>query len=218
MNSETKVLLGIGIATILVVVVGSLFFTTSTPATKTPATPTAANLLIADNVYKRGPDEAKVVMVEFADFQCPACGAAHPITKQIAQDYGDKIQMVFRHFPLPQHKNAMDASRAAEAAGAQGKFWEMHDVLYEKQDDWSEKSNAVDIFVQYAKDLGLNADQFKKDLVEHKFDNQITKGMTDGNAAGVNSTPTFYINGLKQVGIPSFAEFKSLIDSALSAS
>ncbi|MBP9687754.1 thioredoxin domain-containing protein [Candidatus Woesebacteria bacterium] len=215
MNNETKALLGIGIVTILVVVVGSLFFTTSTPQTKTTATPTDAKLLLSDNVYKRGPDEAKVVIVEFADFQCPACGAAHPITKKVQQDYIDKIQMVFRHFPLPQHKNAMDAARAAEAAGAQGKFWEMHDVLYEKQDAWSEKSNAVDIFVGYAKDLGLNTDQFKKDLVEHKFDDVINKGLLDGNAAGVNSTPTFFMNGVKQVGIPSYTEFKSLIDSAL---
>src|SRR5581483_190972 len=87
----------------------------------------------------------KVTIIEFADFQCPACGQAHPALKQILEEYKGKVTFIYRHFPLPQHQNAILAAKASEAAGEQGKFWEMHDMLYEKQNEWSESNNAEEI-------------------------------------------------------------------------
>ena len=152
---------------------------------------------IADHIY--GNKDAKVVFVEYGDYQCPACGAMYQPVKDLVEKHKDKVAFIFRHYPLTNiHPNALAAATAAEAAGLQGKYWEMHDKLYENQDAWSEVS--VDkreaVFAGYASDLGLNADQFKSDLTSQKIADKISRDRGIGkDTYKIGSTPSFTVNG-----------------------
>lgn len=166
--------------------------------------------------WVKGPESAKLTLVEFADFQCPACAAYSPLVKQIAADYSKDLRVVFRHYPLTSiHQNAFLASKAAEAAGRQGKFWEMHDKLYQQQRDWSEMGSPRDTFVGYAESVGVNKDQFLKDLDSSEVDARVRRGMDAGRALGVNGTPTFFLNGQAIQPPRSIEDFKKLIDLSL---
>src|SRR3989344_7162591 len=155
MTQEIKILLGIGIATLLIMA-GGIFFLSKDQASVPEVKPVDMNLLIRENSHQTSSESAKVTLVEFGDYQCPACSIAHFAVKKIINDYPGRVNFVSRQYPLPQHSNAMIAAEVAEAAGDQGKFWKMHDKLYENQDKWSGSSNALDIFIGYAKDLGLD--------------------------------------------------------------
>lgn len=163
----------------------------------------------------KGSSNATVTLVEFADFQCPACGAYAPLIKDIASKYGSKVQIIFRHFPLLQiHPNALVAAYAAEAAGAQGKFWEMYDILFEKQSEWSQ-SVADEFFITYAKNLGLDIPRFLKDMDSMEVDNFVKADLALANRLALSGTPTFFLNGkvIENPGSP--AAFNTLIDAAL---
>lgn len=151
---------------------------------------------IADHVY--GKTDSKVVLVEYGDFQCPACGAAEPNVEQIRQDYKDKIALVFRNNPLPTlHPNAKAAAAAAEAAGLQGKYWEMHDKLYQTQEAWGnyDTSKRTDAFVSYAKEVGVkDIDKFKTDMSSNNINDKISFDLSLGQKVGVTGTPTFTLN------------------------
>lgn len=196
----------------IIVVLGGIFFFTRDESSDTAnvSTDTASS-----NVY--GKTDSSVTLVEFGDFECPACAAYFPIVQQIKADYGDKIAFQFRHFPLVQiHPNAMIASRAAEAAGKQGKFWEMHDLLYQQQQAWSKSSNANAIFESYATQLGLNLDQFKADVAAQSTLDAINADVKIGQGLKVNSTPTFVLNGQKIETTPqTYEAFKQLLDAEL---
>ena len=167
-----------------------------------------------------GKGEKNVTIVEYGDFQCPACALFHPIIKQIKADYGDQIKFQFRHFPLVQiHPNAYIASRAAEAAGKQGKFFEMHDLLYEQQDSWKSSTDPTEQFVSYASQLGLNTDQLKSDMQSEAVSGAINADLKAGKDVNVNSTPTFFINGRKIDQNPqSLDDFKKIIDEEIAKS
>ena len=164
-----------------------------------------------------GPENAKVTLTEFGDFQCPACKSYFPIVSQIKLDYADKIKFQFRHYPLVQiHPNAFLGSRAAEAAGKQNKFFEMHDMLYENQDTWSASSNPTPILEGYATQLGLNVDQFKSDMNSSPVADVINADAKAAQGLGATSTPTFVINGKRIEKNPqSMDDFKKLIDDEL---
>ena len=164
-----------------------------------------------------GKGEKNVTILEYGDFECPACKAYYPIVQEIKKEYGDKIKFQFRHYPLVQiHKNAFVGSRAAEAAGLQGKFFEMHDLLYEQQDSWSKATDPTTQLTAFATQLGLNVDQFKTDLASEAVANSINADVKAGQAVGVNSTPTFLINGKKVDQNPQTLEdFKKLVDDAI---
>lgn len=150
----------------------------------------------ADPPHVRGNPAAPVILEEFADFQCGACGGYYPELKKIEAEFGDKLQVVFRERPLvPPHDHALIAAQAAEAAGIQGRFWEMHDKLYENQATWSVARDLVPIFVDYAKQIGLNPDQFMKDLNGEAVAQRIFQDGKRSHSLGVNSTPTFFVNG-----------------------
>ncbi|OGD92965.1 hypothetical protein A2697_05470 [Candidatus Curtissbacteria bacterium RIFCSPHIGHO2_01_FULL_41_44] len=168
------------------------------------------NILLANSKHAIGNPETAIKIVEFADFQCPACGQAHPIIKKVLESNKDRAYFVFRHFPLPSHKNSKSAAQAAEAAGEQDKFWEMHDLIFENQKEWSESGKAQEIFESYAQKLGLDLGKFKEDF--DKVKNPIEQDYADGNRVGVDSTPTFFINGQKYPGVVSFEQFQKLID------
>lgn len=220
MTQEAKILSGIGAACILLLI-GAVFFlskgSSNAPLseTSTPIPSAQDKILILPTSHQTASSSAKVTVVEFGDYQCPVCGAAYPITKQVLQNYGNKINFIFRNFPLPQHQNAQIAAEAAEAAGAQGEFWQMHDKLYENQDAWSEVAQPLSLFDSYASSLNLNIDQFNQDITGNKFTSVIQQDMQDGEALGVNATPTFFINGQPFVGDISYDQFKSTIDQDL---
>ncbi len=164
-----------------------------------------------------GATASKVTLVEYGDFQCPACKQYFPIVKQLEEEYKDKVTFQFSHFPLVQiHPNAFLGSRAAEAAGKQGKFFEMHDLLYENQESWSRSPNPNTEFESYAKQLQLNMDQFKTDLNSSETADVINADVKSGQALGANSTPTFVLNGKKIDKSPQSIEgFKKLLDETL---
>lgn len=170
---------------------------------------------VNDSDWIEGPKEAQVTLIEYGDFQCPACGNYYPLVKKLHEDFPDNLRIIFRNFPLVSlHPNAMAAAKAAEAAGKQGKFWEMHDKLFENQDDWANERNPKDKFMQYAKDIGLDETQFENDMASGNVQEKINSDMLSGNSLRVQSTPTFYLDG-KQVAPKSYDEFKSLVDGEL---
>jgi len=158
----------------------------------------------------KGNPSAPVTIVEFSDFQCPFCTRVNPTIKQIFDTYGDKVRVVFKHNPLPFHKEAPLASEAALAAGAQGKFWEMHDALFANQ----RALQRADLD-KYAAQLGLNLEQFAADLDSRKYKAQVDADLKHGAEIGVRGTPNFFINGKKLVGAQPFEAFKTKIDEAL---
>lgn len=145
----------------------------------------------------KGAGDAKVVLTQFADFQCPACKAFEPTLAEILTENEGKVRLVFKHFPLypSPHKNALVSAYASEAAGKQGKFWEMHDKLYETQDDWAEAGDPKDKFVGYASDLGLNVDDFSRDLNDEAGKDVIDRDKALGTELKLSGTPTIFING-----------------------
>ena len=164
----------------------------------------------------RGNPTAKVALIEYGDFQCPACAQFHPLVKIMKEEFGNDVAFAFRHFPLSQaHPNAKAAARAAEAAGAQGKFWEMHDYLFEHQTEWAPKPSPKAAFVSYAQELGLNTDQFENDLDRDDLEDKINAQYQSGTASGVNSTPTFFLNGTKIENPRSYDEFRRLLTQAI---
>ncbi len=163
----------------------------------------------------RGPATAKATLVEYSDFQCPACAQYEPIVREVASSFPNDLRVVYRHFPLTEiHKNATAASIASEAASKQGKFWEMHDILFDRQSQWSNATSTDALFSDFAVSLGLNTDQFVKDLTESATSDKIDSDVVGANASGITGTPTFYLNG-KQIRPKSLEEFKTLVQKAL---
>lgn len=211
MKSETKLFLGILLGTIAIVAVGVALLSRSAAPVKVDS-----SRLIHEDSHKIASGSGTLTLVEFSDFQCPACGAYYAPVKQLVNEFASQMTFVYRNFPLTTvHKNAQTAAQAAEAAGVQGKFWEMHDKLFETQPEWSGSDTPVDIFAGYAKDLGLNVDAFKKDIDSDAVKNKVAKDVEDANALGINATPTFFLDGVKLDNPASFADFESLIKAEI---
>lgn len=169
---------------------------------------------ISNSDWVKGSREAKVVLIEYSDFQCPACANYAPIMKQIIQEFGNEIVFIYRHFPLKQnHRNAELAAWAAEAAGKQNKFWEMHDILFEKQKEWENSGNADEYFRGYAQTLNLNIEQFGKDINSEEIKNKVENDFQSGLRSDINSTPTFFLNGNKIKNPRDYEEFKNIINN-----
>ncbi len=170
--------------------------------------------------HVKGNVESKVTLLEYGDFQCPACKAFFPIVEQVVEKYKDDIKFQFKHFPLVQiHLHAFEGSRAAEAASIQGKFFEMYSVLYQNQDGWSTLSDPLPTFVGYAKQLGLDTVKFQTDYASGAVNDIINADFQEATKLGANSTPTFVLNGKKLDKNPSSAEeFEKLITDAIAES
>jgi protein-disulfide isomerase len=159
----------------------------------------------------QGAETASVTLVEYGDYECPYCGAAFPIVKAIQKRLGKRLRHVFRHFPLTNaHPHAASAAEAAEAAAAQGKFWEMHDTLYEHQD-----ALEVEDLLEYATELGLDVARFGDDMGEHRHAARVREDFTSGVRSGVNGTPTFFINGVRHDGGYDLATLLASIEEAM---
>ena len=165
--------------------------------------------------WLKGNRDAQVVLIEYSDFQCPACAFYYPLLKNLTEEFGDKIAMVYRHFPLPNHQNAKPAAYAAEAAGRQGKFWEMHDMIFENQEEWQCKRSADEVFLTYAKTLNLDEDQFKADFASREIKEKVDNAYRNATGLGLNSTPTFFLNGTKIANPRNYDELKSTITQAI---
>lgn len=169
---------------------------------------------VSANEWQRGNKDAKVTLVEYSDFQCPACGFFYGIVKQLEQERGDQVRLVYRHFPLQQHQYARTMAIAAEAAGLQGKFWEMHDMLFEKQDEWSKSNDVQELLKGYASAIGLDTGKFATDLQSQELSDKVAQSVAEGNKQGIRATPTFYLNG-KQVEFRTYEELRKLVDEEI---
>ena len=147
-----------------------------------------------DSVHVRGSADAPVTLEEFGDFQCPPCGRLAGPLQEIEKDYGARLRVIFRNFPFAIHEHASEAACAAEAAGLQGHFWEMHDLLYREQANWSKTKDVQPLFTSYAGMLGLNLDRFKTDMSSEKVKEKVESDQNRGEALGVKNTPTIFIN------------------------
>lgn len=193
--NDIKIVGIIGIITLFVFVGGILYFGNTT-SSETPNALAKQDLLVKKSSIRLYKENKKVTLVEFGDFQCPACAYIHPQVKSILASYKDSVQFVFRHFPLPQHKNAIKGALASESANDQGKFWEMHDMLYENQKDWVDLSDPSNVFIEYAKKIGLDGDKFTKSLQEEQFKDKVSEDLADATTLQLQSTPSFFINGV----------------------
>ena len=163
------------------------------------------------DAHARGPDTALVTLVEWSDFQCPFCGRVQTTLDQLEKNYGKKLRIVYKHNPLPFHQQALPAALAAEAAGRQGKFWPMHDLLFENQRELDEKA-----FVRFAKKLKLDVRQFKKDMSDLDIQRKVERQQAQGNTLGARGTPAFFVNGRFLSGAQPLESFSDLIDEELS--
>jgi protein-disulfide isomerase len=201
----------VAIAAVIVIFGGILLFKGGDAGAPSASNAKPTNHLIGDG--KTG-----VVLVEYGDYQCPFCGQYYPIVKQVQEKYNSQITFQFRNLPLLQiHQNAFAGARAAEAASLQGKFWEMHDMLYENQSAWSSSSKSLTIFEAYAKQLGLNTDKFKKDFASSSVNDTINADIVAfDKTKQEKSTPTFFLDG-KKIKPTSVDEFSKLIDGEITA-
>jgi len=173
---------------------------------------TADIISTSDTDWVKGNTNSDVVLIEYSDFQCPACASYSAMFKQLAEDLGDSAKFVYRHYPLHSiHSNAQLAAQAAEAAGLQGKFWEMHDKLFAGQSEWSGQPDPTSVFVSYAESLELNKEQFKSDLTLAAVKDKVDNDYKSATQAGLNSTPSFILNGEKIDNPRSLDEFKELL-------
>ncbi len=163
----------------------------------------------------KGKEDASVVVRLYSDFQCPACKGAEPALRTIIGEFADRVKFVWKDFPLMTiHPNARFAANAARCAGAQDKFWEYHDRLFEAQEGWSPERNPKDRFVQFARELALNEADFTKCYNDRVFDEQVMADVREGEANGVNATPTFYIND-RQAQVRTEAQWRSVLNQVI---
>ena len=177
-----------------------------------PAVAEKYSITLNEKDHTLGTSTVKVMLVEYSDLQCPACKAFSPVINQLVKKNQNRMMFVYRHFPLQQHKNGRAAALASEAASKQGKFFEMHDTMFDHQGDWENSDKPQDSFIEYAKKLKLNIDTFKKDLNAGDSNDKIDADMRSGIQYKVTSTPTFFLNGTKLDLPGSLDEFQKLID------
>ncbi len=211
------------VVVVVILIFGGIFWATNHKS----SAPSSDSKTQATN-HVEGSNSAGITLVEYGDYQCPGCGQYYQSVKDTVAKYNKQISFQFRNFPLTQlHPNAFAGARAAEAAGLQNKYWEMHDLLYEqngayynsgqKVQNWISATDPLAFFSQYAQQLGLNVTQFKQDYASEKVNNAINADVSAGNKLNVDSTPTFYLDGQKVQPSPTVASFSQLIDAEIAA-
>jgi len=214
MSKATKPVIVIVLA--VAVAAGAAVFLSRQPdqPSETTAAPLRAD--IKGGGHFRGPENAQLTLVEFGDYQCPSCGAYHPFVKEILNRYPKQLRLEFHHFPLISiHPNSMAASKAAEAAGEQGHYWEMHDALFEYQTQWADKPDPKPIFFAIANRIGINGTLLLQRMEGQDIQQRIVRDVEEGNKANVQAVPTFFING-QEVHIKlSMEDFVQVIEANL---
>ncbi len=210
MNKNTIIITAVSVIVMLGFLVGAYMLTSKPEVTEYPQ---LKEVKASNNVKWSKKNER--VLVEFSDLQCPACAQYHNVLlKELSKDkeVTDNVTFVYRHFPLDAaHPHAREAAYAAEAAGKQGKFFEMHDLLFENQNAWSGEANPVPTFVGYAKKLKLNEDQFNTDMKSKEIQDKVQDEFLLGTQVGVQGTPTFFLNGKKLTTPGTIEEFKQML-------
>lgn len=214
-DKRTAVVRWAGIGIVVVAAIAGLIWLGKSAPSSPAASGTLDPVTVSDHVT--GKAGSSVTFLEYGDFQCPACGSFHPFIAQLKAEYANRVQFSFRNFPLTQHQHANLAARAAEAASAQGKFWEMHDKLYEQQGQWVNSNNVQDVLMGYAKDIGLDVERWQRDLESAEVKNKVTADYASGVRAGVDSTPTFFVGGKKLPAPRNYDDLKKAIEAALAA-
>jgi protein-disulfide isomerase len=186
-------------------------------ATARPVDATLSNAQETEPLHARGPVDAPVTLEEFGDFQCPSCATVSDAINRLEPDYGPRLRVIFREFPLAMHSHAVEAAMAAEAAGLQGRFWEMHDMLYQYQTVWSRVSDVSRFFGAYAESLGLDVERFRTDSQGPAVRARVISEGELGVSRGVKNTPTLFINGSEFRGAFTRERLRAAIDVALAA-
>ena len=173
--------------------------------------------VITDEEWSKGNPDALITLIEYSDFQCPACAIYYPMVNKLAEEMGEDVQIIYRHYPLSSiHPQAELAARAAEAAGQQDTFWTMHDKLFAGQSAWSNQSDAKEIFIGYARELELDIEQFKSDIDNSDIKDAVKDDQRSGNQALVEGTPTLFLNGEKINNPRSYDKLRQAIRNELS--
>lgn len=215
MTKEVKMVLGV--VAVVVLFAGIGFFLLKQQNDALPQVSSdKSEALTRSTPNVRGKADSTIKVIEFGDIQCPACAAANPLLDELYKQYGDRVSFTFRHFPLPMHANAYAGADAVEAAGEQGKFWDMVTKVYEAQPIWAETSDPSPTFQKLAEELGLNLEQFDKSYSGKVNRKRIDQDKADGTYLEVPGTPTFYING-EQIMSGGPAQVKSKIEELLKA-
>lgn len=189
MSDQAKTIVGVLAGSLVVVFAVAFLFS------RQAAKPVDMSQIIGDARWATGSAEPKVTIVEFSDFQCPACKASSPLIRQIIEDNREKVRLVYRHFPITSaHKNALEAAVATEIAGVKGKFWEMHDMLFERQDEWSDSGKPREVFAKYAEEIGISRDEFNAGWNSSDYEKKVREDMRDARVVGVSSTPSIFVD------------------------
>lgn len=205
---------GLGIVVFIGLLVSGRFLNPA-PAPATNAEAAQILAVVADD-HSKGSTDAKVILVEYLDFECEACGAYYPLIKQLATEFPNDLRVVTRYFPLPGHKNSFTAALAVEAASKQGKYWEMHDILFENQEKWGNKPAPTPlVFEEYAKQIGLDMQKFKSDVADPATRVRVQRDFDASEKLGNNSTPSLFVNGVKIKNPQGYEPFKALIQAEI---
>jgi protein-disulfide isomerase len=213
-----RILFWFSFVVILCLIVWGLIVAMNKPISVGPKLGDLSKVTEIDHVL--GSTSTPVTLIEYGDFQCPACETYFPWVERLNKEASTTMHFVFRHYPLfpKPHKNAFIAAQASEAAGKQGKFWEMYRVLYENQTNWAESDTATTTFLGYAATLKLNISEYNKDFDSQEIKDKIQANHDTGERVGINSTPTFFVNGKAIVNPANYDAFKTIIDTAASES
>jgi protein-disulfide isomerase len=219
MPNKTKPIVVIVLAVVLAAGIAVYWSRQTTAASGETSSKTTSDSLPGGG-HIRGKASAPVTLVEFGDYQCPSCGFYHPIVDELLRRSPDKVKLEFHHYPLIQmHPHALAAAMAVEAAGDQGKYWEMHDLVYDHQKEWAAMPNPESEFLAFATQLGLDANRFMQSVKSPDVENRILEDIKRGSNAKVGGTPTFFINGRSIDPLPmGVDEFAKIIDDALPTS
>ena len=217
MNKQVKFIIGIIGLIIVVFFIAKSDFKNREIKEEPVSVNQASVLEVKENDWVSGVSTAKVTLVEYLDFECEACGAYYPIVTQLKEEYKDDMRVVIRYFPLPGHKNSRTAAHAVEAAGKQGKFWEMYSILFTKQSEWGEQQVAnQDQFEKYAIEAGVNIDQWRTDVKSDEVKKRVEDSYKEAMSLNLQGTPSFFLNGKKVESPKGYESFKLLIEKAKS--
>lgn len=212
MDSGKKVIIGMVAATVALLF-GGVFLVSG--GQKSPEQ--VKTELSTEGVRKTGAENPRVVLVGFSDFSCPACRLYGEVVKQLLNEHPGDLQYAWRHFPLTQYPNSRPAAYAAEAAGIQGKFWEMHEKLYTSQDSWKGAENAEEVFAGYAQEMGLDIDKYRSDVKSEEVVQTVQRDLELGNQLQIQGTPTYFLDGVQMNLSGDAREFVSLVEKAIAA-
>lgn len=220
MRKEIKILALIGFVVVIAAIMGTSYYRKSAQSER-KSSPTANSQLVRPDSPSLGPADAPVTLVEFLDPECESCRAFSPVIKQLLKEYDGKIRFVVRYMPL--HQNSRLAAAFTEAAGEQGKYWEMQEILFRRQPEWGDRHGqpasapqeppAV-LFERYAAEIGLDVEKLRSSVAQNRFASKIERDLKDGQSLGVSKTPTFFVNG-RQLMRFSREDLKSLIEEEL---